>query len=150
MAGILIVDDDPTIRSMFARALANLAEIELAANGGEALRMLGTKKYALVLLDLHMPMIDGFAVLQTLSSKPGPNKDTPVYVVTADVSDQARVRALKRHAVFFLTKPVPLATLTALVDSTLKKAAARAPREEPGAGEPHPAAVPAGAKKPGV
>ena len=148
MAGILIVDDDPTIRSMFARALANLAEIEVAANGGEALRMLGTKKYALVLLDLHMPLIDGFAVLHTLSTKPGPNKDTPVYVVTADVSDQARVRALKRHAVFFLTKPVPIATLTALVDSALKKAVVRAQREVKD-GEPGAASSPT-AKKPGA
>ncbi|MFT3768933.1 MAG: response regulator [Minicystis sp.] len=153
MAAILIVDDDPTIRTMFARALAGIAEPELAANGGEALRMLGAKKYALVLLDLHMPVIDGFVVLQTLASKPGPNKDTPVYVVTADMSDQARVRALKRHAVFFLTKPVPIATLTALVDSSLKKAAARAQKDDDAGLTPDPGAVgkapAAPVKKPG-
>lgn len=139
MPSILIVDDDPTIRAMFARALNGRGEIETAANGGEALRMLGHKKYALVLLDLHMPVMDGFVVLQTLATKSGPNKDTPVYVVTADMSDQARIRALK-HAVFFLTKPVPLATLTVLVDSVLKRAAARG----------HDAHDPLGAKKPGA
>jgi CheY-like chemotaxis protein len=127
MAGILIVDDDPTIRAMFARALGALGEIEQAANGAEALRLLGAKRYGVVLLDLHMPIIDGFVILHTLANKPGPNRDTPVYVVTADTSEQARVRALRRHAVFLLTKPVPIATLMALVDAALKKAAGDAP-----------------------
>lgn len=154
MAGILIVDDDPTVRSLFARALGSLGQIDLATNGGDALRMLAAKKYGIVLLDLHMPVIDGFIVLHTLSTKPGPNRDTPIYVVTADTSDQACVRALRRHAVFFLTKPVPLATLTALVDSALKKAAARAsaaPSPAPPRAivttSPEPPSEPPGAKK---
>ena len=131
MAGILIVDDDPTIRAMFARALKPLGDVETAGNGAEALWMLGAKRYGVVLLDLHMPLIDGFVLLHTLSSKAGPNRDTPIFVITADNSEQARLKALRRHAVFLLTKPVPIATLTSLVDSTLKKAAARA--EEDGA-----------------
>jgi CheY-like chemotaxis protein len=125
MPFILVVDDDPTIRTMFTRALKAVAEVDSAAHGGEALRMLGAKRYDVVLLDLHMPIMDGFVVLHTLANKPGPNKTTPIYVVTADASEQARVRALRRHAVFLLTKPVPIATLTALVASTIKKAAAR-------------------------
>src|SRR5580693_4098566 len=126
MPALLVVDDDPTIRAMFARALQSLGDVETAAHGAEALRMLGAKRYDVVLLDLHMPVMDGFVVLHTLANKTGPNKSTPVYVVTADASEQARVRALRRHAVFLLTKPVPIATLTALVDSALKKAASRA------------------------
>ena len=130
MPSILIVDDDPTIRAMFSRALSGLADIEVAVHGGDALRQLGAKKFALVVLDLHMPVMDGFVVLHTLASKPGHNKDTPIFVVTADMSEQARIRALRRHAVFFLTKPVPLATLTTLVDAALTKAAARAAQKE--------------------
>ncbi len=125
MSGILIVDDDPTIRTMFARALKALGDIETAANGADALRLLAAKKYSVVLLDLHMPVIDGFVILHTLATKPGPNRDTSTFVITADTSDQARVRALRRHAVFLLTKPVPIATLVSLVDSALKKAASR-------------------------
>ena len=137
MAGILIVDDDPTIRGMFARALKPLGDIEQAANGAEALRLLGARRFGVVLLDLHMPVIDGFVILHTLAGKPGPNRDTPIYVITADTSDQARIRALRRHAVFLLTKPVPIATLTALVDATLKKAAARALTGTPETAEAH-------------
>ena len=132
MPNILIVDDDATIRAMFARAMKTLGDVEQAGNGAEALRMLASKKFHIVLLDLHMPIVDGFVILHTLSTMPGPNRDTPVYVITADVSEQARVRALQRHAVSFLTKPVPIGTLMALVESTLKKGAPRpasSPRE---------------------
>jgi CheY-like chemotaxis protein len=127
MPALLVVDDDPTIRAMFARALQSLGDVETAAHGAEALRMLGAKRYDVVLLDLHMPVMDGFVVLHTLANRAGPNRTTPIYVITADASEQARIRALRRHAVFLLTKPVPIGTLTALVGSTIKKALARGP-----------------------
>jgi CheY-like chemotaxis protein len=150
MSNILIVDDDPTIRAMFARALKALGDIEQAGNGGDALRLLSSKKFGVVLLDLHMPVIDGFVILHTLANKPGPNRDTPVYVITADVSETARVRALQRHAVFFLTKPVPIGTLMALVESTLKKGATRPAAAIPREGGPEtPVPAAPSASKPG-
>src|SRR5688572_29928576 len=103
MTTLLVVYDDPAIREMFARALKAYGSIEQAGTGFDALRMLGAKKYDVVLMDLHMPGLDGFGVLQMLASKPGPNQGTPVFVVTADTSDRARVEVLRRHAVFFLT-----------------------------------------------
>lgn len=129
MACILIVDDDPSIRAMFARVLQPLATIEQGSSGAEALRLLSQKRYDLLLIDLHMPVIDGFVVLQTLASKPGPNRDTPVYVITADTSDDARIKTLRRHAVFMLTKPVQLATLAKLVESTLARRASQVPNK---------------------
>jgi CheY-like chemotaxis protein len=150
MAPILIVDDDATIREMFARALASIGEVEQAADGGEALRLLATKKYGALLLDLHMPMIDGFMVLHALSAKPGPNRDTPVLVVTADLSESARARALGRHAVFLLTKPVSIGTMKALVQNALARTGVRdggsvAPEHQRG---PSPSSRPPPPKKP--
>jgi CheY-like chemotaxis protein len=132
MPSLLVVDDDPTIRMMFGRALASLGEVDQAGGGLEALRLLAVKKYDLVLMDLHMPGIDGFAVLQALSAKPGPNKETPVYVITADTSEHARATALRR-AVFFLTKPVQLTLLTTLLTAALNKKAkeAKGPPKKP-------------------
>jgi CheY-like chemotaxis protein len=130
MPSLLVVDDDPSIRMMFARALASLGEIEQAAGGMEALRLLAAKKYDLVLMDLHMPGIDGFAVLQALSAKPGPNRETPVYVVSADTSDQARAVALKR-AVFFLNKPVQLSLLLTLLGAAINRKG-KPPVKKPG------------------
>ncbi len=144
LPALLVVDDDPTIRAMFARALRDIARVEVAASGGEAMRFLATQAFDLILLDLHMPVIDGFVVLQMLASKPGPNHATPVYVVSADTSDSARVQALKRHAVFFLTKPVPIGTLVALVDMALKKKNAHKAQGAAAAATPTPSPVEAG------
>lgn len=127
MARLLIVDDDPDIRTMFARALSAIAEIEQAGGGAEAIRALSSREFDVLLLDLHMPAVDGFAVLEALTSKPGPNRDMPVFIITADMSDAARVRALRRHAVFLLTKPVNLGTLRSFVTSSLQKRTARTP-----------------------
>ncbi|HVY49144.1 MAG TPA: response regulator [Minicystis sp.] len=136
MPSLLLVDDDSAIRTLFARALQGRGDIDQAGGGGEALRLLGAKKYDLVLLDLHMPVIDGWVVLQMLATKPGPNRDTPVFVVTADTSDRARVEALRRKAVFFLTKPVNLATLTSLIEGALKLGAAKSQKPPAPTGAP--------------
>jgi CheY-like chemotaxis protein len=125
MAHLLIVDDDTEIRAMFVRALRSLGEIEEAGGGAQALRVLSAREFDCIVLDLHMPSVDGFAVLEALASKPGPNRDTPIFVVTADDSDQARLRALRQHAVFLLSKPVNLGTLSSLVRSALEKRASR-------------------------
>jgi len=126
MPAILIADDDPTIRTMFAHALQSRGQVDQAANGAEALRKLGKLKYDIVLLDLHMPLVDGFMVLQTLAIKPGLNGETPVYVITADTAEHTRIRAMLRQAVFFMTKPVAISTLVTLVDDALKRAALKA------------------------
>ena len=124
MPSILIGDDDATNRTMYSRLLRSLGEVEQASDGGEALRLLSARRYDVILLDLHMPIIDGLTVLGVLDSKPGPNSDTPVYVITADTTDQAREKAFHRGAVCYLTKPVPMATLLAFVGATLKTKAA--------------------------
>ena len=125
MPSILIVDDDVTNRAMYARLLRSLADVELASDGAEALRLCAGRRYDVILLDLHMPLVDGFTVLKMLESKDGLNRDTPIYVITADVTDEARELAFKHRAVCFLNKPVPMATLLAFVGATLKNSAAK-------------------------
>jgi CheY-like chemotaxis protein len=125
MPSILVVDDDQSIRVMLARALRALGDVEQAGGGVEALKMLETKRYDCILLDLHMPGIDGFAVLQSLHAKPNANRDTPLIVITADPSDKARAQAFAAHAVFFVNKPLQLATLSVFVTSALQKSKAR-------------------------
>jgi CheY-like chemotaxis protein len=117
---ILVVDDDPALCAMFARALDSFGAITCARNGIEAVRRLGEKTFSVVLMDLHMPGMDGFTILRLLANPAGRNHDTPVVIVTADISDSARSRALE-HAVFALTKPVRIQQLLSLVTSTLEK-----------------------------
>jgi len=125
MPKLLIADDDPSIRALFARALKDLAEVDTVGGGVDALAALDRQSYDCVLLDLHMPVVDGVRVLEALA-KPGPNQNTPVYVVTADVSEEARLKAFRGRAVFHLTKPVSMPVLRSLIQSTLARRESKA------------------------
>jgi CheY-like chemotaxis protein len=119
MASILIVDDDPVIRTLFGDALRAQADVESVPSGMEALRKIGARKFDLILLDLLMPVVDGFMVLKVLSERPGPNQGTPVVVITGDRSEKTRARASAiKNVRFVLPKPIELATLQALIETT--------------------------------
>jgi CheY-like chemotaxis protein len=127
MPSVLVVDDDPAIRTMLVRALGSIERLPLdideAKSGVEALRQLSARKYDLVLLDVHMAGLDGRQVLRIVTSKDGLNRDTAFCVLTADGSEQTRSDALANRAMMFVTKPLQIAKLLALVTPILKRAA---------------------------
>ncbi len=90
-ARILVVDDDPAIRKILCdrfRALGHA--IESAQDGAQALATIDAQDVDVVLLDLQMPAVDGFAVLEALRSRATP---PTVIVLTAHGSIEAAVRA---------------------------------------------------------
>lgn len=105
-ARILFVDDDPILRAF---AQVNLAtpstEIDLAANGAEALEHLRAARYDLVLLDLEMPGIDGFEILTRIRSDPA-LKDVAVIVQTGREDVEAIDRCFHLGATSFVMKPL--------------------------------------------
>lgn len=125
MSTFLVVDDDPTIRAMFARSLSDLGTVDQAEGGRQAMTLLGAQRYEAILLDLHMPGVDGFSVLDALAKEDALNRDTPVFVVTGDHTEQSRLRALKVRSLLLLTKPVPLAMLKSLIETSMRKATAQ-------------------------
>ena len=69
---VLIVDDDPTVRGILAAALRQKpVGIDEAADGAEAIRLLSENSYAVVLLDILMPGVDGFRVLDAIDASTG-------------------------------------------------------------------------------
>jgi len=125
VASILVVDDDPSTLKLFAAALGGIATVTTAGGGKEALELLAVRQFDALVLDLHMPHVDGHAVLQELGDPSAKNHLTPVYIATADDSTQARVIAQRRRGVFFVTKPVSLKMLTALIAAQLERSANR-------------------------
>jgi CheY-like chemotaxis protein len=119
MSTILVIDSDPVQRASLGQVLAPLGEVEVAGTGLDALRLLATKKFSVAVLDLHVRPLDGFVILRTLSTKGGPNKETPVYALAADAVE--RDRALREHAVFALIKPVSLVTVKNLIEADLNR-----------------------------
>jgi len=106
-ARILIVDDEPTNVLLLERILgrAGYSEVVTTTDPREALSLFDEREPDLVLLDLMMPELDGFGVMQELSRRIPEGALLPVLVLTADATREARERALSMGARDFLTKP---------------------------------------------
>jgi len=100
---ILIVDDEKNIRLTLSQALEILdVETDTAANGEEALAKLKEKEFGLVLLDLHMPRVQGMEVLRQLREI---RPDIRVIIITAYGTVGLAVEAMRLGAVDFVQKP---------------------------------------------
>ena len=121
---ILVVDDEPVIRSLFARALrdAGYTAVE-AADGREALELLDEQRVSLVVLDSTMPRLDGPGTIVALRRREA-TRTLPVILVTGRASPEERVSGLELGADDYLTKPVVLDELVARVRAQLRMQAA--------------------------
>jgi two-component system, sensor histidine kinase and response regulator len=113
---ILIVDDDPTKRFALKTILAPLGEdVVEASSGADALRQLLRKEFAVVLLDVRMPIMDGFETAQLIRQRPR-SELTPIIFVTAlDQGETNTGRGYELGAVDFVFAPVVPAILRAKV-----------------------------------
>jgi sigma-B regulation protein RsbU (phosphoserine phosphatase) len=123
-AKILVVDDVAENRDLLIRRLKRLGfnELDQAANGVEALSAIEIKPYDLVLLDIMMPVLDGFGVLEALK-KDGRLNTLPVVVVSALNEIDPIVRCIELGAEDFIFKPFNPTLLRARVHATLEKKA---------------------------
>lgn len=115
---VLIVDDSAVSRSMVIRALPPGWDVAItqASNGSEALAALGQKPHAVVLLDLNMPVMDGYQFLEAMRSSA---LAMPIVIVlSGDVQPKAQARVRELGATAFVKKPVrPQNVLAALKES---------------------------------
>jgi sigma-B regulation protein RsbU (phosphoserine phosphatase) len=125
-ARILIVDDVAENRDLLIRRLQRLGfkALDQAENGIEALKAIGANAYDLVLLDIMMPELDGFGVLEMLN-KDGRINELPVIVISALNEIEPVVRCIELGADDFLFKPFNPTLLRARVLATLEKKALR-------------------------
>lgn len=102
---ILVVDDSAMARKMLIKALPATWDVEItqAGNGVEALEAYRAGKADVMFLDLTMPVMDGYQVLETLQKE---DLNSFVIVVSADIQPVARERVLKLGAIAFIKKPV--------------------------------------------
>lgn len=106
-ATILIVDDQEPNVVLLERILrgAGYRNIMASTDPREALDLFSRFEPDIILLDLHMPHMDGFEVMQQLMPRISPSDYRPILVLTADVTQEAKRRALACGAKDFLTKP---------------------------------------------
>jgi phosphoserine phosphatase RsbU/P len=125
-AAVLVVDDVPENRDLLVRRLQRfgISDIEQAANGLEALAAIERRPFDLVLLDIMMPELDGFGVLERLKAN-GRANDLPVVVISALNEIEPVVRCIELGAEDFIFKPFNPTLLRARVKATLEKKALR-------------------------
>jgi two-component system, OmpR family, response regulator MprA len=117
---ILVVDDEPAVQSALARALSlEQYDVAQAADGEDALEVLGAGEYEAVILDIAMPRVDGLEVCRRL--RQGGDR-TPVLMLTARGEVDDRVAGLDAGADDYLVKPFALRELLARVRSLLRRA----------------------------
>ena len=128
---ILIVDDDETNRYTLARRLTRdgHANLAMAGNGAEALAALRQDRFDLVLLDIMMPVLDGFGVLEAMRADPQLSR-IPVIVISAHDDLTNIVRAIELGAADYLPKPFDAVLLRARVRSSLERRALQMGMEE--------------------
>jgi two-component system, OmpR family, response regulator MprA len=119
MARVLIVDDEPAVRSALDRALRlDRYEVELAGDGREALDRLAETRLDAVVLDVMMPGIDGLEVCRRLREA---GDRTPVLMLTARDAVDDRVAGLDAGADDYLVKPFALKELKARLRALLRR-----------------------------
>jgi uncharacterized protein (TIGR02266 family) len=124
---VLVVEDNPHVVEMYEYALKKLRKdegavrvaVEYAAEGHQALcRLAEPPKPDLVMLDLYMPVMDGFTLVERMRQDPS-LADLPVLVISAGGPD-ARVRAIELGVDVFLEKPVQFADIMSTVRTLLR------------------------------
>lgn len=103
---VLVVDDSAVSRKMVIRSLPAGWDVAItqASNGSEALALLAEKPHAIVLLDLNMPVMDGYQFLEAVGRAPFARPI--VIVLSGDIQPQAQARVKALGADAFVKKPV--------------------------------------------
>ncbi len=116
---ILAVDDNPAITELIQRGLSLIGyKVEVASTGEEALFKATTSKFSLMVLDLMMPDLDGFQVIERLRRA---GKDMPVLFLTARTETQDKITGLSLGADDYITKPFSLEELAERVKAVLRR-----------------------------
>ena len=111
---ILLVDDDPTVRTLFADLLRDLGhQASTAGDGAEAVEQARRARFDLVLMDCEMPVLDGIAAARAIRALPG--EPPPIVMISSRDDAATRAEAAAAGIEHYLVKPVPVARLRKLV-----------------------------------
>jgi CheY-like chemotaxis protein len=117
---ILIVDNDSDFRSALGHALTNCGfDVAIAANGLQALQMIAKRQPSLVLLDMHMPVLDGVGFAQRLAEY---GRQIPIIVMSAWPMSKQQLHEIQPIA--FIQKPFDLEELLGHVEPPRHESAA--------------------------
>jgi two-component system, NtrC family, nitrogen regulation response regulator NtrX len=118
MAKILVIDDERSIRNTLRDILDNEGyKVDDAENGMEGLKLVNSKKYDVILLDIKMPGMDGLEVLDHILKI----TDTPVVMISGHGTIETAVEAIKKGAYDYIAKPLDLNRLLITLRNAMDK-----------------------------
>ena len=124
---ILVVDDNPDIRTMFKAYLTSEGyQVLTAENGQKALFVAREEKPDCIVLDMMMPEMGGSEFIRIFTAE----SDIPILVLTAKVEETDKVLGLELGADDYITKPFSLRELTARINALLRRANKGQPKAE--------------------
>lgn len=123
---ILCIDDDAQNLAVLKEVLAGRYEVEAFQQSMEGLRRAASRRFALVLVDIEMPGMNGFEVCEGIRSG-GPNMNTPVIFLTSDGHSASMQRALHAGGSDYLLKPFRVQELLTRIEFRLGLAHVAAP-----------------------
>jgi two-component system, cell cycle response regulator DivK len=119
MTKILLVEDNEMNRDMLSRRLSRRGyEVVMAFDGGSGVAMATTENPDLILMDMSLPVIDGWEATRQIKADPN-TKTIPVIALTAHAMSGDREQALAAGCDDYDTKPIDLARLLAKIESIL-------------------------------
>lgn len=120
MATVMVVDDSKTVRSYHGSMLKSMGiDVLEAENGMEALEKSLTSDVNLYLVDVNMPIMDGYSFIQDLR-KQAKYKTVPIIMITTQAKEEDKINAYKVGANLFETKPIKPNRLQAYIDILVK------------------------------
>lgn len=118
---ILVIDDDETVRRAYQRSLQTVrCDVETAATGEDALRVLAQRPFDVLLLDMRMPGMDGMAVLKA-ARQTSPHSE--IIVITGYPTIEGAKQAVQLGAYDYLAKPVGPAEVIKATSAALNQKA---------------------------
>jgi two-component system OmpR family response regulator len=119
-ARLLVVDDEPNIRELLSASLRFAGfHVETAADGQQALQLVGSYSPDLIVLDVMMPGIDGFEVVRRMRQN---RQQMPVLFLTAKDATEDKIGGLTLGADDYITKPFSLEEVIARIRAVLRRA----------------------------
>ena len=120
MSKILIVEDDPSIQALLHDFLEEAGyTVAAAADGVQAIEKYTEQTFDLILLDIMLPKMDGYAVCEVIRQK----SDVPVIMLTALDSEESQIKGLDLQADDYITKPFSMPVLLRKIAAVLRRSA---------------------------
>ena len=115
---ILIIEDEKAIQSVLYELLIEAGyEVSLAGDGLEGLFLFHTQSFSLILLDIMMPKIDGYAVCELVRKE----SKIPIIMLTAMDEEEAQIRAFELQVDDYITKPFSLKLVLMRIEAVLRR-----------------------------